>query len=393
MGITKGTLLLRGKKWAWKYRVDGKTRWETLPDNIATERAAEYWRDARLQLYHESASAYTSEIKLAHLCDRYEAHCREYYQRDGEVTSTISEVVEALKPLRAKHSATAAAKFSPNMLRTVREEWIVRSLARPTVNRYTARVVMMFKWAASHELIAPTVRHALSCVERLKRGRSAAKETEPRRPVPEAHIARAKEFLPSPVRALIELQLYTGARSGELVGLRPIDIDTTGAIWESRPTKHKTAHHGHVRTVVFGPKAQELLRPLMASRALDAYLFDPREAVAERAAAAGDHRRENQKPNKRKTERRVGEHYTVASYRKAIERACEKANANAIEKGKPLIAPWNPHRLRHNVATSIRKQYGLEMAQVYLGHARAEVTEIYADANRAKAWDLAKEIG
>jgi integrase len=40
------------------------------------------------------------------------------------------------------------------------------------------------------------------------------------------------------VWALIQLQLLTGARAGELVGMRPIDLDTSGRIWMFSPQEH-----------------------------------------------------------------------------------------------------------------------------------------------------------
>ena len=39
---------------------------------------------------------------------------------------------------------------------------------------------------------------------------------------------------------------------------------------------------------------------------------------------------------------------------------------------------WSPNRLRHAAATEIRREVGLEEAQIILGHSRADVTQIYA---------------
>ncbi len=44
-----------------------------------------------------------------------------------------------------------------------------------------------------------------------------------------------------------------------------------------------------------------------------------------------------------------------------------------------LLAYWAPNRLRHARATEIRRTYGLEAAQVILGHAKADVTQVYAE--------------
>ena len=42
---------------------------------------------------------------------------------------------------------------------------------------------------------------------------------------------------------------------------------------------------------------------------------------------------------------------------------------------------WHPHQLRHNAATRLRREFGLEAAQVILGHKTLSVTEIYAEKN------------
>ncbi len=165
--------------------------------------------------------------------------------------------------------------------------------------------------------------------------------------------------------------------------MRPIDIDTTGDVWASRLRDHKMAYKQKERVLYFGPKAQEILREFIAGRKLTAYLFSPREAEAERHENAKGHRRDDQEPNPRKTTRILGDFYTTDSYRKAIVRACIKAG----------VPTWTPHRLRHNAATRFRKEYGLEVAQVILGHATADITQVYAERDAAKAIEVIERIG
>jgi site-specific recombinase XerC len=57
------------------------------------------------------------------------------------------------------------------------------------------------------------------------------------------------------------------------------------------------------------------------------------------------------------------------------------------------IEKWSPNRLRHAVATEIRRQFGVEAAQVVLGHSRADVTQVYAERDWQKAQDVMKAIG
>ena len=61
--------------------------------------------------------------------------------------------------------------------------------------------------------------------------------------------------------------------------------------------------------------------------------------------------------------------------------------------GKAGVPVCTPHRLRHNAATRARRDFGLEAAQVLLGHARADVTKLYAEADEAKAIDVVERCG
>ena len=54
---------------------------------------------------------------------------------------------------------------------------------------------------------------------------------------------------------------------------------------------------------------------------------------------------------------------------------------------------WHPYQLRHSFATLVRREHGLEAAQVLLGHARADVTQVYAERNEELAAAVAAKIG
>ena len=54
---------------------------------------------------------------------------------------------------------------------------------------------------------------------------------------------------------------------------------------------------------------------------------------------------------------------------------------------------WNPNQLRHSYATKVRNEHGLEAAQVLLGHARADVTQVYAERDAELARRVAGEVG
>jgi integrase len=54
---------------------------------------------------------------------------------------------------------------------------------------------------------------------------------------------------------------------------------------------------------------------------------------------------------------------------------------------------WSPLQLRHTKGTETRARYGLEAAQVQLGHSKADVTQIYAETSLELARKIATEIG
>ncbi len=57
------------------------------------------------------------------------------------------------------------------------------------------------------------------------------------------------------------------------------------------------------------------------------------------------------------------------------------------------VPVWSPNRLRHNSATFLRKEHGIEKARIILGHRSAQVTEVYAELDRSKAADIMGEVG
>lgn len=320
-----------------------------------------------------------NQVTVTEVCLAYWEHAQEYYRGSKRTLDNIRTVIRDVRELYGRQPAMA---FGPLALKAVRRKWVDKKLARRTVNSYTGDVKRIFKWAASNEMIPPSTFHGLQTVDGLRKGRSMAKETGPVLPVPEKHINAVKGHVPRQVWALIQLQVLTGARPGELLTLKRADIDTSGTVWLAKVDNHKTSYLDQSRTLYFGPKAQAVLRDFLV-RPNDAYLFSPREAEAERHARAESHRRPNQKPNPPKSTRTVGNHFTTDSYRHAIERGCKKARA----------PKWTPHRLRHNAATFIRREFGLEAAQVILGHSRADITQVYAERDEAKAIEVIAEVG
>jgi len=183
------------------------------------------------------------------------------------------------------------------------------------------------------------------------------------------------------------LARLTGMRPGEACNLRSCDLDTSGRVWVYTPESHKTEHHGRERRIYLGPQAQKVLTPWLRAE-LGAYLFQPQEAEAERRAGQRRERQSAVQPSqqdrrRRKPKKSPGERYTPDSLRQAIVNACGKADVPA----------WHPNQLRHNAATRLRKEFGLDVARAVLGHSSPAVTEVYAELDGAKAAEAMERVG
>jgi integrase len=326
-----------------------------------------------------SAATTVNEVILA-----YRQHAEVYYQMNPK---EVEKIKLATRPLRARYGRAPVVSFDSIALETIQSDLVAADLARVTVNERIAVLKRMFKWAVRKKLVPPAVFGELATVDGLKPGRSQARETEPVRPVSQELIDAALPHVCRHVAAMIRLQLLTGARPGEICILRGGDLDTSGSVWVYRPSRHKNMHRGHERLIYLGPQAQAILREFLTSDA-SAYLFSPRRARDERYRELRAKRKSKVQPSQRCRRKALpkklpGERYTTYSYRQAIRNACRKAG----------VAMWHPHQLRHTAATRLRRDCGIELARIVLGHATAFTTEIYAEADRELALGIMGRIG
>jgi integrase len=330
-----------------------------------------------------------ADLTVGQLILAFWQHARQHYKKaDGTPTGELDNLRDALRPLRRLYSRTPAHTFGPLALRAVQQAMIQAGLCRTTINARVNRIRRVFKWAVGVELLPPAVYQALQAVPGLQRDRSKAPEPSPVKPVCEAHLQATLPHLPAPVRAMVELQLLAGCRPGEVLALRALDLNTSGAVWTYGPRGHKNQHRGVDRIIFLGPQAQAILRPFLTTD-LDAFLFSPRryvEALHARRAAARTTRRtpsELKRQRKARPLRQPAARYSRRSYRQAIARACRKAG----------VPEWSPLQLRHTAATLIRARYGVEAARVILGHRKVETSQLYAERDLHRAEQIMAEIG
>jgi integrase len=160
--------------------------------------------------------------------------------------------------------------------------------------------------------------------------------------------------------------------------------------------------------VFIGPRAQEVLRPYLL-RDAEVYCFTPADSERKRLEARREARKTplscGNRPGtnlKRRRKLPLGDRYDSGAYANCIRSASDVADRQARQQAREadpnvtderLIPRWSPNQLRHSKATEVRRRYGLEAVQVVLGHAKADVTQIYAERDLGLAERIMREVG
>lgn len=305
---------------------------------------------------------------IGDLVARFLVHASTHYRKsDGTPKSEAASFRAALLPLVRLYGTRKIEDFRTRDLKALRHalatgSWLSAAerkqrdqaggkarhyrWSRRNINRNVVRIRTAFRWAEVEELIPAGTFARLQAVRGLEHGSPGVREDEPVLPVPDLDLARTLPHLAWPVRQLVELQLHTGARPGELLGLDLTAIDRSGAVWSATLAVHKTAHLGRRRVLYFGPLAQAILN-----------------AVGDRMPPWGV--------------------TTTSGYLQAVRRACLAAGVPA----------WHPYRLRHSAATRLASLFGPETARIVLGHHSLDVLRIYMEDDRQKAIDAIERVG
>lgn len=335
------------------------------PRKMAEDAAARYWEEHTRQAARHQPRGAT----VADLCAAWADHCREYYKG----TSTAVNAVLDVRLFREMFGGAALAELTHGDMLQLRDALVRSGVSRSTVNARLWRVKYMIAWALDEGLIPAAVKAELTQVKGVKRGRSAAPERQPVRPVDDATIAATVAHMVANTADMVRLHRLTGMRPCELCAMRWSDIDTTCTPWvyRVRPEANKNAWRGELgvpRVVLIGPKAREIL-----TRHKDGgdVPFSPMAAMEEHVMAR---RAARVTPvyGKRKdaphVPRVLGDRWTTDAYTKTIAAACRRAK----------IAPWGANRLRHAFGTEVRRAFGLDAARAVLGHTGGGcITDVY----------------
>ena len=394
-----------------------------------------------------------SGLTVVELVARFWRFAKTYYVKHGRPTGELDNYRDAVRLLKQHYGKTLVADFGPLRLKAIRTKLIDSGLSRKVINARVRRIRRVFKWGVAEELVPAVIHHALADVEGLKKGRTLARETESVKPVDDAVVEATLPYLPPVVADMVRFQRLTGCRPSEVCLLRPSEVDRSTEVWAYRPDSHKTEYLDHAKVIFVGPRAQAVLAPYLL-RDADSFCFSPKEGESRRKALLRERRKSKVQPsqvNRRKRRPKSGpsDRYDRKSYLTAVHRACDRAFGTELvpfgfdelrkqyENGKlddrdlircgnrdrwkrvrseiclketeelvdtkekadeawhvkRAVPRWSPSQLRHTAGTQIRSRYGLEAAQVVLGHRRADVTQIYAERDLQKAASIVKAIG
>ena len=349
-----------------QYVVDLSRQRHYLGDEPAAA-AAEYDRLTRLWLAGNrqplKAGPAAAAVTLADLAGRYCESLDQTHRKRGKPTSharATRRVLGLFTGLLGPERDAGAITLDD--MRRFRS-WLLgrrdrrgRLHADRTVNGYLATIRRAYQWGLKEGLVGAAAWHEVAPPLHVERERGRSRRVLP---VPVEDVEKTLAEANPQLAALIRLQLLTGMRPGEVVALRPRDLDRSGRVWVYMvpPEVHKTAHRDRgPRVVPIGPKAQEVLGPWLARA---------------------------RNPDRPVWCTRLGTVYTAQHYTETIYAACDRAG----------VPRWGANRLRHNRATELRARYGAEAAQVTLGHSKLSTTEIYAERDLATAVRIAEECG
>lgn len=380
------------------------------------------------------------QFTVENLCTEFLVYAEQRYRRpDGTTTQEPLNFAHAFRHLLKLYRDVAAEVFDVVMLDAVRMDMIRDDLARTVINSRMGRIRRAFAWGASRKLLGASGGqrwHELKTLAALRPGEFGVREAPKVPPVPWAEVEEILPHLAPQLAAMVRLQVSTGARPGEVCGLRMSMIDRTDPeAWIYRPAGHKTAWRGHDRTIPLLPADQQVLQPFL--RLDDLPLFSPRDAEGERGRknAAED----------------VGDTYGAHSYARGIARGVQAANAVRVrrrllellaaelssgaqqqiealavrrliaESGLlrkdiaatvqrftgtgpllasvlkdlehlPLLEPWGANRLRHLAATRAAAIVGDDGVQLLLGHADGRTLKHYVQRDPKRVVDVRRRL-
>lgn len=351
------------------------------------------------------------EFTVAHLVLHFNQYARGQHPPSDRKNSEADLIKAALRPVVELFGDMLVSEFRAVHLRAVMSHFVDAGRCRNTVNKNRDRTLRAFSWGVEEEHVPPEVYGRIMRVKPLRPGQTIAPDLDPVEPVADEVVDRTLPLLTPIVATMVQLQRLSGIRPGNVCTICPSEIDQkTDAhrgIWRFAPRKHKNTSRKKKLVVVFGPRAQALLKPFL-DRPKDKPLFSPAESVAWQREQRRLARKTKVQPSQASqvargrtaaAKKAPREKFDTDTYHHSIRNAIvafnklEAEDAAAANREPNPIPHWFPNQLRHSRATEVRSSHGIEAAQVLLGHSKAAVTEIYAKRDLELAILVALQSG
>ena len=309
-------------------------------------------------------SSKKKNLTIAELVARWHVYASERYDPKGKEADQFRY---SLAPLVEHHGTEDVGTFGLAQLDDVREKMIALRWSRKVINRRVTRVRTVWRWAERKGLVPPGSWSALQALGPLEQNDHRVKKgNKPREARDYSELERVLARSRSEtVKAILLVLWHTGARPSEIRLLKVGEIEqpspsVENAIWTAKLASHKNAWRGHDRTLVFGPKAQEAIKPFLEGKAPGDLVFPSSPAKS------------------------LTTPYSDETLSRAIARAAARAG----------VKDFTAYSCRHSAKARVAREMGLEAARMMLGHSSIDTTASYArgiDAQTAE--DVARRLG
>jgi integrase len=287
---------------------------------------------------------------------------------------TSAEPGPYLETRVSQFTAGELQAFQDHLCKLVNDRGDLR-FSRWSVTRFVSLTRRCLEWGVVAGLVDESQAATLKLVQPPKRG--AVKEAKRRGGVEWDRVRAVAESLTSEAGQLLLVLWWTGARPGELCGLRAGQIQRSGVItnskhvavdleqfgvWSARLEEHKTSGHGLERVLFFGQHSQAILGPLIEGRSDDEPVFQTKSGLP----------------------------YNYKQIQNYTRRACR---AMGIE----YFCPYQiDHAFLARVAAVFSSEIpgsGILAAKAARGHSMPGVTEVYTGSDIVTAARVAQRCG
>ncbi len=328
---------------------------------VTRSEAVNRWKAWLQKDYDRLKARQSRKYSVESLCRDWFNEMQKGYQLDGKFTATISRMKSATESFASMYGHEEADDMTAGKVAAWVEAYIVQKVkgtgpkTKHTVNLGLSYIKRAFVWGMTHKEVSQSAAGAVALIRTVRGDHQGIRRKARIKAVAWDVVAATMKELPADVRAMVELQWWTGMRPGEVMRLRPCDIDTSGEVWVYTPAHHKNSwREDKPRHVVIGPHGRAVLEKQLPAKT-DQWVF----------------------------RRAKGRRYDRQSYAKAIAKAAGAAG----------VAVWVPNQLRHSFATRVRLAHGAASVQDLLGHAHLNQQQVYVDDVLARAKKLAREVG